>query len=580
MADDVQSLQSLNWRALFPFLNLFRAFRIAIHPSKLILGFLLVTFLYAGGHLLDRIWLFNNHVLPGEIDGYQAYRWNHEPGSFADLREAQANQAADFYAQQLVTYKIFKPEELDKAREEAPYGGHRAELIKAMVLERDTKTWEAQQKRDKDLQDIEERKYEHERVEDVEKHKTERETDKKNTRRDYEKTIRDLNAGLQANFDQIYHAVPLHIFDVFQDYESRQFEHVVDSALSWNWLSGVMPARAAAPAGVESAGVLRSLSNLLVIGPTWLLRYHFFYFLIYIVWFLIIWAIFGGAISRVAAIHAARDEKISIRQALRFSSAKLLSFVFAIVIPLLIILGGGLAIAVGGLLLYVPVIGPILVGALFLLALLVGFVIALTLTATVGGFNLMYPTIAVEGSDSFDAVSRSFSYVFARPWKMLFYSALSLIYGALTFIFIRYFIYIILAATHFFVGAFLVGRTGEGWSQMWPLVGDQDLTYRINFQALTWDQATGAALVAFWVYILLTFLAAYVISFYFSANTLIYYLMRNAVDAVELNDVFVEEGDEELDPMGETPEASPAPVAAPVSPAEPPPTMTPTAPPP
>ena len=36
---------------------------------------------------------------------------------------------------------------------------------------------------------------------------------------------------------------------------------------------------------------------------------------------------------------------------------------------------------------------------------------------TVGGFGLMYPTVAVEGSDSFDAISRSFSYVFARPWR-------------------------------------------------------------------------------------------------------------------------------------------------------------------
>ena len=39
----------------------------------------------------------------------------------------------------------------------------------------------------------------------------------------------------------------------------------------------------------------------------------------------------------------------------------------------------------------------------------------LILLGLTGGFNLMYPTIAVEGSDSFDAISRSFSYVYARP---------------------------------------------------------------------------------------------------------------------------------------------------------------------
>ena len=51
-----------------------------------------------------------------------------------------------------------------------------------------------------------------------------------------------------------------------------------------------------------------------------------------------------------------------------------------------------------------------------------GFVMTITLFGTIGGFNLMYPTIAVEGSDSFDAITRSFSYVYARPWRMLFYT--------------------------------------------------------------------------------------------------------------------------------------------------------------
>ena len=56
MADDAQSIQSLNWRELFPFINLFRAFRVAIHPSKLVLGFALLLLVYCGGRVLDRLW--------------------------------------------------------------------------------------------------------------------------------------------------------------------------------------------------------------------------------------------------------------------------------------------------------------------------------------------------------------------------------------------------------------------------------------------------------------------------------------------------------------------------------------------
>jgi len=50
------------------------------------------------------------------------------------------------------------------------------------------------------------------------------------------------------------------------------------------------------------------------------------------------------------------------------------------------------------LLLYIPFVGPILVGVFYFLALAAGFVMTLVALGTAGGLNLMYPTIAVEGS--------------------------------------------------------------------------------------------------------------------------------------------------------------------------------------
>ena len=41
-------------------------------------------------------------------------------------------------------------------------------------------------------------------------------------------------------------------------------------------------------------------------------------------------------------------------------------------------------------------------------------------------------------------------------------------------------------------------------------------------------------------------LGAFAISFYFSANTIIYYLMRREVDATELDDVYVEQSEDEF----------------------------------
>src|SRR3954468_15899918 len=56
MADEPQTIRAIHWRELFPFLNLFRAFRIAVHPSKLALALLALVLIYAGGRVLDRVW--------------------------------------------------------------------------------------------------------------------------------------------------------------------------------------------------------------------------------------------------------------------------------------------------------------------------------------------------------------------------------------------------------------------------------------------------------------------------------------------------------------------------------------------
>jgi hypothetical protein len=140
---------------------------------------------------------------------------------------------------------------------------------------------------------------------------------------------------------------------------------------------------------------------------------------------------------------------------------------------------------------------------------------------------------------------------------------------------VRYFVVVMLDLTHFFLQWFLVGKPAVYFPEIWPSVNDQNLAYHINFQALSWADSIAAFLIAMWVYIVLTMLAAYVISFYFSSNTIIYFLMRKEVDATELDDVYVEDGEEDFGDAGvvTTTAASPAtattPAAAPVAPATP-----------
>ena len=97
------------------------------------------------------------------------------------------------------------------------------------------------------------------------------------------------------------------------------------------------------------------------------------------------------------------------------------------------------------------------------------------------------------------------------------------------------------------------------------------MTYNVNYEALKWSEDIAAAEISFWVYLTIGLLGAFAISFYFSANTIIYYLMRREVDATELDDVYVEETEDEFgEPVatntpGPATSAAPTPVSAAVT---------------
>src|ERR1700744_3685073 len=76
MADDPLTLRRIEWREGFPFTNLFRAFRVAVHPSKLALGLLLLILLYVGGRVLDACWPRHSQAIWGEIEHYEGDLWD------------------------------------------------------------------------------------------------------------------------------------------------------------------------------------------------------------------------------------------------------------------------------------------------------------------------------------------------------------------------------------------------------------------------------------------------------------------------------------------------------------------------
>jgi hypothetical protein len=286
----------------------------------------------------------------------------------------------------------------------------------------------------------------------------------------------------------------------------------------------------------------------------WAFRYHTIYSAIFFAVALVALSLAGGAICRLTALQFARQKRAGLTQTFRFARKRLTSFVTAPIGPLVIVLLLGLPIVLLGLLGNIPVAGELLAGLLLPLALVLAPWIAVVLVGQAAGLGLMFPAIAYEDSDSFDAISRSFSDVYARPWRMGFYTLTAAVYGAACYLFVRFFAFVLLWVSR---GFLQLGLRDEKLQAIWPAPTAVDLLGTAAAPQ-TWSIGLGAVLVRFWVLVILGLTISFVISFYFTANTIIYALMRNRVDGTELDEIYEipEEAVqfESLEPTGATSE--------------------------
>jgi hypothetical protein len=267
---------------------------------------------------------------------------------------------------------------------------------------------------------------------------------------------------------------------------------------------------------------------------------------------LALWGVIGGAVTRIAAVRMAREESVPWKSAIRFACSKWLSLVASPLVPfgvwmaLVVIL-----LAAPGALMMIPYFGEVAGGILFGLALVFGLVLSLIMIGGLFSVGLQWPTIAAEGSDAFDAISRSVSYISSRPWRYMFYTLFSAVYGCLTFIFVKFLTFLTLWTTHWGVSLFHVkGQDVEGkldrlwttptfWSGPWPDGGSQFLHL----------ESTASLLFAIWVWVVVGMMIAFLVSFFFSSQTVVYFLLRREVDATDIEEVYMEESDEEELPV-------------------------------
>ena len=191
-----------------------------------------------------------------------------------------------------------------------------------------------------------------------------------------------------------------------------------------------------------------------------------------------------------------------------------------------------------------------------------------------------------EGSDTFDALSRSYNYVFQAPWQYIWYAIVAIVYGAAVT-----FMVIVVGCLMVYLGKWAVSQPSAmapsrkpdflfvyspkslGWQELMlkgspaeiearyvveektvagestkvvlkdkvdyvPTNKETDKAFRDDMR---WWNEAGAGMVTFWMILVFLLMIGFSYSYFWSASTMIYLLMRKKVDEVELDEVYIEE---------------------------------------
>ncbi|MFN0137461.1 MAG: hypothetical protein ACKVS9_15260 [Phycisphaerae bacterium] len=359
-------------------------------------------------------------------------------------------------------------------------------------------------------------------------------------------------------------------FAAWLDYQTGCFAAAVQGVASGRVGFGA-DAYSPAPTLFGSIGSMAS-------GMMWLVTQRPLFALCFGFASLVILGLLGTTICRVAAIRITRDESCDTRNALGFVWERFGGVLGGPLLPVgVFLLAFGvmwLGGFVGGL---IPQAGPIFTGLFGFLYLLGGVALAFCMLAFVFGFPLFWPTIAVEGSESFDAFQRA-SYVLQRPGSYAIYSMIALALGGLAFLLVRLGVMLVLKLTHAAVGS---GMSICGvWSSsrtetvapldaLWAMPPWRELSILPTVSGTPfWGtfgnaptagiEGAGGFLLAIWVFVAVGIVGAFVISFYFTACTNIYLLLRQNVDGVGFDEILFEEELDDLDVEAEQPTVKPA----------------------
>jgi hypothetical protein len=332
--------------------------------------------------------------------------------------------------------------------------------------------------------------------------------------------------------------------------------------------------------------------------------YTFWHVLVGGVWFIVIWSFFGQAIHRITSLRIARDEGLSFAEAFRFSAK---NWVTVLIAPLIILAAIAFFYgcdALAGVVISIPFVGQILALLLVPLATLSSLLILLIAVGGIFGLPLVGAAAAWERNGSLDAISRAFSYIFARPLQFFWNYFLVFLFLGIVLIVGSWFVFTLTKSVDAGVWSDRLSvqidppeRGSEDFKDLAPEAqndydrmadpgktgyrggrADDGSPFAKHFDAVIaapWSHKLNALI--FWVTLNLIWLGVfgYAIYWFLGASTSIYADLRADVDGTEEDEIFLEEEEEDFDALadasaagtpGETPSEAPP---APEKPAEP-----------
>lgn len=233
-------------------------------------------------------------------------------------------------------------------------------------------------------------------------------------------------------------------------------------------------------------------------------------------------ALVGGTISRSVGFEFALGRFATRGETLHFTLRRARQFVGAAILPVIFCIIIFILISLGGLLLSMPVldvVGSLLYG----LGLALGTLATLVLVLHVVAAPLLVPAMAIEGTDAFDAIQRSYAYVIGRPLRYLIYVVILTLLGTLA------------AVLFAMIARLSIDMTDWAMNYM-----DFDATER----ALRGEGEMGATkqlahrFIEFWRSIVELVIAGYIVSLFFTSSTLLYLGVRRICDGQGINEIW------------------------------------------